>query len=106
MYYYDMSGIRIGFPLEENKEVIPDNPSNTRYLYIVEIQDGNLMREKWLPFSEIGHYNVDVLIVWALPDDIKEQLKNKGILVLKSEVKNYKEALLGYITGLRRFKPL
>ncbi len=101
-----MNGIRIGFPLEENKEVIPDNLNNTKYLYIAEIQDGNLVKEKWLTFNEIGHYDVDVLIVWALPEDIKKQLRNKGILVLKTEVKNYKEALLGYVTGLRRFKPL
>ncbi len=101
-----MNGIRIGFPLEENKEVIPDNLNNTKYLYIAEIQDGNLVKEKWFPFNEIRHYDVDVLIVWTLPEDIKERLKNEGVLVLKTEVKNYKEALLGYVTGLRRFKPL
>jgi len=106
MYYYAMSGIKICFPLEGNKEVIPDNLDNAKYLYVVEIRDGNPRKEEWCPFNKIASCKMDVFIVWAISADVKKQLKDKGVLILQTEVRNYKEALLGYVTGLRRFKPL
>jgi len=101
-----MIGIRIGFPLEKNKEVIPEYTDNAEYLYIVEIQEGNSKEEKWYSWNKIASCNMDVFIVFNISDGIKKTLKNRGILILQTEVRNYKDALLGYATGMRRFKPL
>jgi len=101
-----MNGIKIGFPLEENKEIIPEDIHNARYLYIVKIQDGSPDEENWFSFNEIKNCGIDVFIVCSISDDIKKYLKNKGILILQTEARNYKEALLGYATGMKRFKPL
>ncbi len=101
-----MNTLKIGFPLKHNSDIIPKDIGEAEDLYIVEIMDGSPRYEQRLHISRIAESNIDVFIVYDISEEMKSHLKNKGVLVLKTDVRNFKDALMGYATGMRRFKPL